>query len=202
MGDGDARTVQPQGHARRGRQHHPGVLQAQDGMHRAAGQLVCCKMRGVPSHAYPHRHRSTNVSQAAQLVIVEDKKWGDAERDLLYKVPHAQCSANFWPVTFSPSAGKAERWSAGHREVWHRRVERHQRGAAAKVGRPGHPRQGVAVDGLAVPGALCGLEGQQVRSHRLAHSSRRCATCCPACAHLQLRCFMCVCVQNPEPAAA
>ena len=51
---------------------------------------------------------------------------------------------------------------AGPGKVRRRQVGRHQRRAAAAVGRPGAARQGGAAAGLAVARALCCLEGHQV----------------------------------------
>lgn len=65
MGLQHAQTRQPQGHVPRGWQHQPGILSANHGT---------CAIRHGPT------------SPRTQVIVQEDKKWGDKERDLLYKV--------------------------------------------------------------------------------------------------------------------
>lgn len=69
MGMQNAPARQPQRHVQRGRQHQPGILPTNHSAPSVIPRLA------------PHQPLSTT-----QVIVQEDKKWGDKERDLLYKV--------------------------------------------------------------------------------------------------------------------
>ena len=105
VGQGHAQGAQPARHAARGWQRQAGVLQAQKSIFVTCYSIACrpdLKLHSSepsPSnymltsdnlHALTeHSHRAP----CAQVVLVDDKKWGTHERDLLYQVGHVTSSA-------------------------------------------------------------------------------------------------------------